>query len=136
MVELSLAALFGECVHAVTHTPARAAPALVAPSRSASAHVLRLIISRRCMHAARRWKRGSTLHHLMRRWYVLSAARGLCGAQQRAAVARVDKKKVTERRLSRSFRFGREIAAVANSLLRLKGETAPVLGAAGEARHA
>ena len=33
----------------------------------------------------------------------------------RAAVARVDKSKVTERRLSRSFRFGREIAAVANS---------------------
>ena len=51
----------------------------------------------------------------------------------RAAVARVDKSKVTERRLSRSFRFGREIAAVANSLLRLKGETAPVLGAAREA---
>lgn len=54
----------------------------------------------------------------------------------RAAVARVDKKKVTERRLSRSFRFGREIAAVANSLLRLKGETAPVLGAAPEAGDA
>jgi F-box protein 18 (helicase) len=54
----------------------------------------------------------------------------------RAAVARVDKSKVTERRLSRSFRFGREIAAVANSLLRLKGETAPVLGAAREAGDA
>lgn len=54
----------------------------------------------------------------------------------RAAAARVDKSKVTERRLSRSFRFGREIAAVANSLLRLKGETAPVLGAAPEARDA
>ena len=54
----------------------------------------------------------------------------------RAAVARVDKSKVTERRLSRSFRFGREIAAVANSLLRLKGETAPVLGAAPEAGDA
>ena len=42
----------------------------------------------------------------------------------------VNKKQITQRRLSRSFRFGVEIASVANSLLRLKGETAPVLGAA------
>lgn len=42
--------------------------------------------------------------------------------------------KITQRRLSRSFRFGVEIAGVANSILRLKGETAPVLGAASEER--
>ena len=46
-----------------------------------------------------------------------------------AVAASVDASLVTERRLSRSFRFGPEIAAVANSILRLAGEDACVLGA-------
>ena len=46
--------------------------------------------------------------------------------------ATVDESKIVERRLSRSFRFGYEIADVANALLRLKGETACVLGARRE----
>ena len=46
--------------------------------------------------------------------------------------ATVDESKIVERRLSRSFRFGYEIADVANALLRLKGETACVLRARRE----
>ena len=52
----------------------------------------------------------------------------------RAAVAPTRKKSPSAGSRGRSF--GREIAAVANSLLRLKGETAPVLGAAPEAGDA
>ena len=42
--------------------------------------------------------------------------------------ATVDKSKIVERRLTRSFRFGYEIADVANTLLRLKGETTCLIG--------
>lgn len=46
-----------------------------------------------------------------------------------AAAATFPRRLILERRLACSFRFGYEIASVANSLLRLKGETACVLGA-------
>ena len=42
--------------------------------------------------------------------------------------ATVDKSKIVERRLTRSFRFGYEIADVANTLPRLKGETTCLIG--------
>ena len=49
-----------------------------------------------------------------------------------AVAAAVPRSRIVERSLARSFRFGYEIASVANSLLRLKGETACVLGARRE----
>ena len=49
--------------------------------------------------------------------------------------ASVPKERIVERHLRRSFRFGGEIAAVANAILRLKGEDARVLGARVETRE-
>jgi hypothetical protein len=49
-----------------------------------------------------------------------------------AVAAALPRRLILERRLVLSFRFGYEIAAVANSLLRLKGEAACVLGARRE----
>ena len=52
-----------------------------------------------------------------------------------AVAASVPKERIVERHLRRSFRFGGEIAAVANAILRLKGEDARVLGARVETRE-